>query len=299
MNRKAPYTAFLTAALAFAASLPAAAGTLPVSPGPPRTLAELSVQARRSPVVSAPANAKRKPSAVIYHLGASALLIQGAGNLPGANGTFFKSDVMLVNYLNVDQNVAIFWLAEGVDNTNAQAQFFTLTANKVVALDDFVGQTLGKQGLGAVEIYGVDSSHNYDVNSYIDATSRIWTPQPGGSGTTSLQLASVVLGDLTDNAPAYAFGMKQTTGFHANVGIINLDSSPHTWTVNVSGQNGTTSFTVTVAPNSLQQAPLPGGDFGDLWVSYQPEAAGFSWSAYGVSDDNVTGDGWAATALQP
>ncbi len=296
--KRIPIAIFSTA-VGLAASLPAAAGTLQVSIGPSRTLAELSAQARRSMIVAAPTRARRKPAAIAEDLGSNAILIQGAGSLPGANGTFFKSDVMLINYNNVAQNIAVAWFAEGADNTNAPLQFFTLNPQSVIALDDFVGQTLGKQGLGAVAIYGVDSSHNFDGTAYIDATSRIWTPLPGGSGTTSLQLPAVTYIDLLGIAPGYAFGMKQTTGFHANVGIINLDTNPHTWTVSVNGQNGTSSFTVTVQPSSLQQAPLPGGDFGDLWVSLVPDVDGTYWSAYGVSEDNVTGDGWAAHALQP
>ena len=285
-------------ALAASASLPAFGGTLRVHAGPARTLAELSAQVRNS-IVRPSTPPKRRPNAVIYDLGANAILIPGAGNLPGENGTYFRSDVMLVNYRNIDQVVGIAWLAQGTGSTSEQFSFYTLSARSAVALDDFVGQTLGKQGLGAVEIIGVDSSHNYDLSAYIDATSRIWTAQPGGAGTTSLQLASVSYFDDLDTFPAYAYGMKQTAGFHTNVGIVNLDNTAHTWTVSVNGQNSATTFSVTVPPLSLQQTPLPAGDFGDLWVAFQPQDAGFYWSAYAVSDDNTTGDGWAAHAYQP
>lgn len=285
------------AAVACSASAQAA-GALKVRVGPTRTYAQLAAQVRQS-LGAKPVPSKRSRNAIEYDLGYSALLLPGAGNLAGSNGTYFRSDVMLVNYLNVDQDVAITWLAQGVDNSNAQAQIYTLAKESAVALDDFVGQTLQQQGLGAVAIVGVNSSGNYDVNADIDATSRIWTPQPGGAGTTSLQLAAVTTPDLYDNPPAYAFGLKQTAGFHSNVGIVNLDSAAHTFTVGVNGQNTSSSFNVTVPAFSLQQVPLPDGDFGDLWLSFVPEGGGFAWSAYGVSDDNTTGDGWASHAHQP
>ena len=293
MNR----IARIAAPFLFTASLPAFGGTLRVHAGPARTVRDLAAQVRSSGTAASPV--KRRPNAIIYDLGASALLIPGAGNLPGANGTYFRSDVMLVNYLNASQVVGIAWLAQGAGSATEQFSFYTLDPQSAVALDDFVGQTLGKQGLGAVEIIGVTSAHNYDVNADIDATSRIWTNQPGSPGTTSLQLSSVSYFDSVDTAPAYAYGLKQTAGFHTNVGIVNLDSSAHTWAVAVNGQTGSTTFSVTVPPFSLQQVPIPDGDFGDLWVSFQPVDAGFYWSAYGVSDDNTTGDGWAAHAYQP
>lgn len=285
------------AAVACSASVQAA-GTLKVRVGPTRTYAQLAAQVRQS-LGTVPVPSKRRRNAIAYDLGSYALLLPGAGNLAGSNGTYFRSDVMLVNYLNVDQDVAITWLAQGADNSNAQAQIYTIPKQSAVALDDFVGQTLQQQGLGAVAIVGVNSSGNLDVNADIDATSRIWTPQPGGAGTTSLQLAAVTTPDLVDNPPAYAFGLKQTAGFHSNVGIVNLDGVAHTFTVGVNGQNASTSFNVTVSAASLQQVPLPDGDFGDLWLSFVPEGAGFFWSAYGVSDDNTTGDGWASHAHQP
>src|SRR5690242_14323310 len=76
--------ALCSTVVVLAASLPVAAGTLRVSVGPARTLAELSAQARRSMAVAAPTRAKRKPAAIAEDLGSNAILLQGAGSLPGA-----------------------------------------------------------------------------------------------------------------------------------------------------------------------------------------------------------------------
>ncbi|MGH9443922.1 MAG: hypothetical protein ACRD16_16780 [Thermoanaerobaculia bacterium] len=284
-------------------SLWAFGATLPVNPGPVRTVGEMSAALKNQrPAVAM--NGNRRLNAIAADFPSYALLIPGAGNLPGSNGTYFRSDVVFANYLNVDQIVAVAWLAEGQDNSAATFQYLTIPAQRVVSFDDFVGQTLQKQGLGAVEILAVDSSHRLDANAYFDAYSRIWTYQPGGQGTTSLQLPAVSLafGDLVDNPPAFALGMKQTAQYHANVGIVNLDLIAHTWTVSVNGQSASTTFPVTVPANSLQQVGIPAGDFGDLWLGFQLSdgtLTDFSWSAYGVTEDNVTGDGWAAHAIQP
>src|ERR1051325_6854144 len=56
---------------------------------------------------------------VIYGESAdSAFIIPAAGNLAGANGTFFRSDFTLGNFANRNQVIGVAWLAAGVDNTN-------------------------------------------------------------------------------------------------------------------------------------------------------------------------------------
>ncbi|HEX3108092.1 MAG TPA: hypothetical protein VHU41_03280, partial [Thermoanaerobaculia bacterium] len=78
-------------------------------------------------------------------------------------------------------------------------------------------------------------------------------------------------------------------------------SNPHTWTVQVVGTNGSTSFTVTVPAFSMIQTNLPSGNYGNLYVIFTPpnDVTGTdSWTAYASSTDNGTGDGWVSPATQ-
>jgi hypothetical protein len=229
----------------------------------------------------------------------SAFLFQGAGSLAGANGTFFHSDVSIANYRSSAQILAIGWLAQGVDNTNEPLSYFSIPANTTLFLDDFVAATLHKSGFGAVIVVGVDNFHNNDGAAVLDGQSRIWTLQPSSTGKVSLGLPAVDLLDAFGNSSGFALGLRQDASAHTNVGIVNLDSVDHTFSVTAKGLSKTATFTVTVKAYSVTQAAIPAGTYGDLFLGIVPDVDGFAWSAYGVSIDNVSGDSWVSHVNQP
>jgi len=229
----------------------------------------------------------------------SAFIFPSAGAVQGAGGTYFRSDVMIVNHRTTTQRVSVGWIAQGVNNSSRALQYFDLTANTPYILSDFVSNTLHQSGLGAVLVSGVTSGGNADSNATLDGFSRIYTNQPGAQGTVSLSFPSITVLDSFGNSFAYALGMRHDPGFRTNVGIVNLDGSAHTWNVSVNGLNGSTTFPVTVEGVSMRQVPVPTGNYGDLLVSLVPTVNGFWWSAYAASVDNITGDGWVSHASQP
>jgi len=242
----------------------------------------------------------RTRHAISLDLSLSAFIFQGAGSLAGSGGTtFFHSDVMISNYRNADQIIAIGFLRLGADNTNEPLQYFTLSALETVALDDFVAATLHTSGFGAVLVAGVDSQHNNDPDALLDGQSRIWTFQPGSSGKVSLGLPAVDLIDIVGSATSYALGLRHDATAHTNVGIVNLDAVSHTWTVHAIGLTKTAVFTVKVEAFSVTQVGIPAGTYGNLFLAMAPEAGGFEWSAYGVSIDNVTADSWESHVVNP
>ena len=229
----------------------------------------------------------------------TAFLFAAAGSVQGAGGTYFRSDVTIINHRNADQIIAVGWLAQGVDNSNDPVQLFTIPARTPVILSDFVAGTLGKSGLGAVIVLAQTSSGASDSGAQIDGFSRIWTNQPGAAGTVSQGFPSVSIIDSVGSGTAYALGNRHDGGYRTNVGIVNLDSVSHTWEVDINGLNGAGSFSVTVPPVSMKQASLPSGNYGDLALSFTTSGSGFYWSAYGASVDNISGDSWSAHASQP
>jgi len=243
----------------------------------------------------------RSRHAIFLDTPLTAFLFQGAGSLAGANGTFFHSDVSIANYRSVAQRIGIGWLALGVDNSNESLQFFSIPANTTAFLDDFVTATLGKSGFGAVLVFGVDNFGNNDGAAVLDGQSRIWTFQPGSSGKVSLGLPSVDLDDESGFSPAFALGLRQDASARTNVGIVNLDTNgiAHTFTVTARGLNKTATFTVKVPALSVNQVAIPAGTYGDLSLQITADADGFSWSAYGVSVDSITGDSWVSHVNQP
>lgn len=228
-----------------------------------------------------------------------AFIFPSAGSVAGAGGTYFRSDVTLVNYRLVDQAIAVGWMPQGVDNTNAPLQYFVIPANTPLILRDFVAQTLGKSGLGSILVTGVTSAGDPDSLAELDGYSRIWTPQPNASGTVSTAFPSISILDSVGSAIGYALGLRHDSGYRTNVGVVNLDSVSHTWTVGINGLQGSGSLSVSVPPFSMRQMGLPAGTHGDLVLSYQTTGADFWWSGFAASVDNITGDGWVSHAMQP
>jgi hypothetical protein len=250
-------------------------------------------------VASVQAASRIQPQAVYLDKPLSNFLFQGAGSLAGSNGTFFHSDVAIANYRSISQTITVGWMAQGVDNGNAPLQFFSIPANTIVFMDDFVAATLGTSGFGAVLVFGVDALHNLDSSASLDGQSRIWTYQPNASGKVSLGLSAVDLDDEYRSVTGYALGLRQDSTAHTNVGIVNLGSIDHTWTVAAVGASQTQTFAVPVKAYSVSQVGIPAGTYGNLFLTFDPDFTGFSWSAYGVSVDNITGDSWASHVNQP
>lgn len=266
----------------------------------PKSFAEMMQQARAT---GAKPHARRAvaPNVISGETSDIEFIIPAAGSVQGSNGTFFRSDVTLVNYNTTPQTLAVTWLAAGQDNSKATPTTVTLPASSIINTADFVANTLHQTGLGAIVVQAVDSSNNLDTNASIDGFSRIWTPQPGSTnGTVSQSFPSVSVFDSEGPSTAVAMGLRQDANFRTNVGIVNLDSAAHTWTIQSIETSAKT--TLTVQPSSLGQTALPAGFAGpDGFVAIEitpTDTADFLWSAYGSSVDNTTGDGWVSRATQ-
>ena len=229
----------------------------------------------------------------------SGFVFAAAGSVQGAGGTFFRSDVTIVNHRDIAQDIGIAFMAQGVDNSAEPLHVFPFGANTPIIQDNLVG-FLGKSGLGSLFILAVDANGDPDLSGEIDGFSRIWTPQPGASGSVSQGFPSVALLDSFGSGTAYALGLRHDSAFRTNAGIVNLDSVTHTWTVTVNGVNAPmTSFNMTIPPFSMKQQVIPNGNYGNLLLAFETNDTGFSWSAYGAAVDNVSGDSWSSHASQP
>src|SRR5688500_6950424 len=109
---------------------------------------------------------------------ASHIIIPAAGDVQGANGTHFRTDVHLINLRNVDQTVALYWLPQGRVGTSIGPKTITIQARSGLFSSDFVNSVLDQDGLGSVEIIALDSGGNEDPTAQLHAVARIWTPEP-------------------------------------------------------------------------------------------------------------------------
>jgi hypothetical protein len=230
------------------------------------------------------------------------IFVGAAGSLAGNFGTYYKSDIMVANYRATDQVVRARWMPAGGDAFSTDTLHFTVPANGFVAFDDFVGE-MEYSGLGALEFVARTDDDGLDLDAQIDVFSRIWTPQPRTTlGTVSQDFPGVGFFHTGGQGPAVALGLRQNAQYRTNVGIVNRDIfDPHTFTVTVTGTQGTTSFQMTVPPYSMLLQNIPSGTWGDVKITFQPADAEDNesrWIAFATTSDNGTGDGWVALASQ-
>jgi hypothetical protein len=227
-------------------------------------------------------------------------IIPAAGSLAGANGTFFRSDVTLINYASTPEDViALFWPAGQSTPPSVSAGVrLTLQASKAVTYTDFVATVLNKSGLGAILFFGVKAS-SIDANAAIDGLSRIYTKQPGAEGTVSQEFPPVDVYNLLVADQSASLGLRQDDSFRTNFGIVNADKIPHTVHVTAIGERLTKDTTITVPAYGMVQSSIPAGDYGALTVVFDITDSGgasIAWVAYASSTDNITGDGWVSIA---
>jgi hypothetical protein len=240
-------------------------------------------------------------------------LLPVVGNTAGAQNTFFRSAVVISNYRDTSQRIAIRVLREGVNSGSDPVLFRTLPAylqgGDLGLVDDDFLASLGKSGLAAVLVSAVDANGNPDTAGRLDGSSRNYTVQPSTdtcsnpSGQVSQYMLAVRPSMIQGTQfSTFTSGMRQDENFRTNVGIVNLSNDTHTWVIDVFGTRGETDMTVSVAGNSMSQFALPAGNYGTMVIDFTlvPDstttATSPNWSAYGTSVDNRTGDSWFRTA---
>ncbi|HYS56200.1 MAG TPA: hypothetical protein VER58_20770 [Thermoanaerobaculia bacterium] len=230
--------------------------------------------------------------------GTSQFLIAAAGAVIGANGTFFRSDITIINYrTDADQRIRFQWLPQGTSGTAVPAVELTLMKATGFSSEDFVTNVLMQSGLGSILVTALTADGQFDVAGKVHATARIWSNQPGlSSGTVSQTFPIIAINDI--NTPRLSIlGQRRDDRYRTNVGIVNLDPQPQTFQVTVVADGLTEFVSVPVPGLSMQQVSLIGPPRNNLQLAVTNTTAGaqsLRWIAYGSSVDNVTGDSWSS-----
>jgi hypothetical protein len=292
--------AVLSASSAMAGSFTSDAPT--VVPGPAATIADMV--AGRSAMHPRPLVAVT-PGGYGF---TDQLLVSVAINASGKNNTFFRTDYFLVNGRNATQEILVGFIAAGVTNVGQAAARFQLNANGAYAISDFLGTGTGrlnKTGVGSLFITGVlPGTNTNDTNAKLYGSARIWTAEPGSTGTNSFTEWAVDPRTIHGDFNGIAVGGRQNADFRANFGLINLDATrSRTFTAMFFGAS-TISMTVTLPPLSMAELAVPAitptdtGYF--LFGVFPNDTDDFFWNGFVVTADNLTGDAWLSpVALYP
>ena len=232
------------------------------------------------------------------------LLVPVAGSARGVGNTDFKTDLTIRNGGNSNANVQLLFLPANRDNSVSDKTVVvaTIEPSRTYTYEDVVGSLLGKSGFGALLLMASEGElgdgRPSDQGARLAAAYRIYTPQPGGEGTTSQSSDAVDVNRSPFFPSGTISGLRQDLSFRTNVGVVNLDAhASRTFRITpASPVNQTFQMDLVVPPMSMTQRPLPPGNYGQLTLRVEllnPEEENNSfWTAYGSSIDNITGDAW-------
>ncbi|MEO8215753.1 MAG: hypothetical protein ABI718_01605 [Acidobacteriota bacterium] len=231
------------------------------------------------------------------------IVIPAAASKSGANGTFFRSDITVLNFADHMQRVQFRWLPQG-GGAGSTTTLDMQTFNGLRS-GDFVAEVLNQSGLGSILVTAVTNDGLEDPNGRLYAASRIWTPQAGTTGTTSQSFPSVPFTSI-DSPAATIFAMGAADDpdrYRVNVGIVNLDPvNTQQFQIAIPTVLGPSpTVDVSIPPMSMQQVAFGNGVSPTSQFSIVNNSPAGSrsnaWIAYGSTVDNVTGDAWSELAV--
>lgn len=224
------------------------------------------------------------------------IVFPAAGNVRGAGGEFFRSDVTLISYDEIDhQHLAVFWLQNGAQTTSPPGVEVTLEPNTYYNFEDFVGRTLQiTNQLGTIVIFPVNDDGSDDFEAAIDGFSRIWTNQPNAQGTVAQPFEPADPYKFDAYPTASIMGLRHDTQYRSNFGLVNINDEALTFTVRFLGEGATNEQSITVPGGGMVHRAVPAGNYGHLVIEVDVDNPDAPWLAYGTSNDNITGDGWVS-----
>ncbi len=247
--------------------------------------------------------AQQSDDLIVPRSAAPDVVVPVTGNAAGANDTHFRTEVNIISLRNADQRVALFWLPQGSSGSGQSVGTLELRPLSGFASEDFVGEVLGRTGLGAIRFQAVHADGTSDANGLLHVTSRIWTPRPdGGAGTMSQTFPAIIRGESAPTILKAIFGLRRGAQYRLNAGVMNPASTTQRFriTAHISGTAGTDTQAVDidVLPRSIHQILVPGTSSGTVQVLIEnvTGTAG-EWHGWASSIDNESGDAWSQIAF--
>ena len=250
-----------------------------------------------------PASAQTTNEVIVPRSAAPQIVIPVAGNTAGANGTFFRTEISVINLRNTAQRVALYWLPQGLSGNTLPTQIIEINPLSGISSENFVNDILGKTGIGAIQFISVNANGTIDLGGLLHVTSRIWTPRPdGGAGTMSQTFPAIIRGEASPSILKVVFGQRRSSQYRLNAGVMNPAATTQRFriTAHITGGGGTdTQVTeIDVPARAIQQITVGGTSSGTVQVLIEnvTGTAG-DWHGWASSVDNASGDGWSQLAF--
>jgi hypothetical protein len=214
-------------------------------------------------------------------------IIPVVAHAPGSAGTYWKSDLSIVNPYNWQEiRVYIQLLISDQPNTNPPEKSVIIAAGSSVYLEDVLDTLFDHEGTGALIVRTKDRRK-------FTVTARTYTASGGTYGQTENGQK------LTNGGQEIAFitGVKNGGGFRSNVGIVNISYFSANFKVYVYSSEGLLMGQETVVVDKWSHTQLSihsiadRFDHGYLKIWCQAQASqDIKWVAYASVVDNSSGD---------
>jgi hypothetical protein len=233
----------------------------------------------------------------------NALLIPVAGSVAGGFGTFFRSEIFIVNYGATEQLMELRWLpGDGTSGATQQAIRVSLPPLTGMSSDDFVVDVMHRTGIGAITVTAISSDGAVSPNGLLHATSRIYTRMPNSEGTVSQTFPSIPLSVVVSADRQLIPGTMRYGGqYRMNAGVVNLSNAPQTYliTTRVFTTPGpvTEQVQMEVPALAMRQMSLsPAAVAGRAQLAIENVTAvsrTANWQGFASNVDNISGDAWS------
>ncbi|HET7434929.1 MAG TPA: PKD domain-containing protein [Thermoanaerobaculia bacterium] len=224
--------------------------------------------------------------AAMPQIGGSSMILPAVGRIPGANGTYWRSDVAFYNPTRDRMVVNARFLNAGADNRNASAKSFVLNGGETALVSDILSMMGLTSGTGALEIFWNGSSGPV-------VSSRTYTTvATGGTYGQSIDATANFASDV------YVPGLRGDASYRSNAGFVNGSTDTIPVTVRLLAATGQelASTTLSLAPKSQLQYsinalfPNVNTTAAGVVTLHAQTSAGAKLFAYGSMVDNGSGD---------
>ncbi|HVT43477.1 MAG TPA: PKD domain-containing protein [Thermoanaerobaculia bacterium] len=221
--------------------------------------------------------------------GSNSMIVPAVARIPGAAGTFWRSDLTMLNPTTAPLNLTLrLWIADR-DNRGAGGRSLTIGAGQTIMIGDVLSWLGAGDQRGALEII----THGSTIGPIV--TSRSYTTRSADGGTYGQWIPAIESARF--GRDGLVTGLKSDTIYRSNLGFVNSGDQPIgiNLTLVTSWGQTATAF-LAVQPRSQAQASLQG-----LFPQFNPLSLGnftirahtdnaATLFAYGSVIDNQSGD---------
>ena len=206
------------------------------------------------------------------------------------------TDISVTNHRNVQESVSLdYYIAGEFYYGPAFSTGLTLQPLSTLTIADVTNTLLVPFAGTSGTIIINDKYYRGSPAARIDATYRIWSGEPGKTGTMSRASAALDEEAIPASKETQVIiGVRDDQNHRCRVGIFSNSYYNRTFQITVRSSSGSETMTSFALGLSLTEVTLPPSALGYVTITIVPldDPSGDFWTAYASSVDLRSGDSW-------